>query len=129
MRTPLDRYAPEPDSDPPMGPPGGRPFRWLQWLQLVITSALLVMFASQLVQLQEMNRKVARLYERMDQLDRSRMMDTTPALEALQSTIIERLQILESKLREVELEQEASSRSTSNQGPASLKAPPPPSTP
>lgn len=119
MRTPLDSYAPDPENHPPMGPPGGDRFRWLQWLQLAITSALLVVFFNQLVQLQDVNRKIARLYERMDQLDQSRMMDTTPALEAQQRTILQRLQELESRLREAEVEREASTQSTS--GSASLQ--------
>lgn len=127
MRTPLDSYAPDPENYPPMGPPGGDRFRWLRWLQLAITSALLVVFFNQLVQLQDVNRKIARLYERMDQLDQSRMMDTTPALEAQQRTILQRLQELESRLREAELEREASTQSTS--GSASLQAPPPPTNP
>jgi hypothetical protein len=127
MRTPLESYAPEPDNHPSMGPPGGDRFRWLQWLQLAMTSALLVVFVNQLVQLQDVNRKIAQLYERMDQLDQKRMMDTTPALEAQQRTILQRLQELESKLREAELERNASAES--NGGPASLQAPPPPPTP
>jgi hypothetical protein len=126
MRSPFDSYGPEPNNHPSMGPPGGDRFRWLQWLQLAITSALVVVFVNQLVQLQGMNRKIARLYERMDQLDQSRMMDTTPALEAQQRTIIQRLQELESKLREAELERESSTEP--NSGSASLQAPPPPST-
>jgi hypothetical protein len=131
MRSPLDSYAPEPDHHPSMGPPGGDRFPWLQWLHLAITSALVVVFINQLVQLQDVNRKIARLYERMDNLDQSRMMDTTPALEAQQRTILGRLQELESRLREAELERAASSpsASSSERGPASLQAPPPPSAP
>ena len=90
------------------------------------SSAVLVMFTNQVIQLQDVNRKIARLYERMDQVDRSQMLDTRPALEAQQRTILQRLQDLESKLREIDLEREASTRSI--QGPTSLEAPPPPST-
>lgn len=123
MRTPLDSYAPEPDGPPQMGPGGGG-FRWLQWLQLAVTSALVVMFLNQLSQLQTVNRKIAQLHERLDLLDRTRMMDTTPALEAQQRTILQRLQDIDSRLREAEIEREASS--VTNNGAANLQAPPPP---
>lgn len=94
-----------------MGPEGGGRFRWLQWLQLALTTALLVVFLSQLSQVQEANRRIARLYERMDALDRTRMVDS-PQLAAQQVMIIKRLQALESNLREDQLEKIGSSKSS-----------------
>jgi hypothetical protein len=95
----------------------------LQWLQLAVSAALLVLFFNQLIQLREVNRRIARLYERMDLLESSRMTDATPALEAQQRTIMQRLQILESSLKELELDSQSSG---SSDDPAALQAPPPP---
>lgn len=109
MRTPLDSYAPEEETGLPMGHHhGGDRFRWLQWLQLAVTSALLVLFFNQLSQLQEANRRIARLYERMDALDRTRMVDS-PELAAQQVMIMKRLQALESNIRDSALENLGSS--------------------
>jgi hypothetical protein len=124
MRNPLDSYLPVDDNDPPLRPPGADRFRWLQWLQLGLTAALLVMFFNQLSQLQDANRRIARLYERMDALDQTRMLDQAPALSAQQALIIKRLQLLEAAVREKELERLGSS--DSNDAPAALQAPPRP---
>ncbi len=123
MRSPLDSYGPEPENEPPFDPRSRDPFRWLQWLQLALSAALLVLFFNQLIQLREVNRRIARLYERMDLLESSRMTDTTPALEAQQRTIMQRLQLLESSLKELELEGKSSG---SSDDPAAFQAPPPP---
>ena len=124
MRNPLDSYLPVDDNDPPLRHPGADRFRWLQWLQLGLTTALLVMFFNQLSQLQDANRRIARLFERMDALDQTRMMDQSPTLSAQQALIIKRLQTLESALRDKELENLGSS--DSNEPPAALQAPPRP---
>lgn len=124
MRSPLDSYGPPPSEDASSDPRGKDRFRWLQWIQLAISSALLVLFFNQLIQFREVNQRIARLYERMDLLEGSRMNDTTPALEAQQRTILQRLQLLEGSLRDLETE---SKSSDSNDGPAAFQAPPKPS--
>lgn len=123
MRPPLDSYGPPPESDPSFGPPGAPRHRWLQWLPLAISSALLVLFFNQLVELQNLNRRVARLYERMDLLDRNRMLDTAPALAAQQTLILKRLQELETMIGNPGEQQQDAPR---DRGPAALQAPPPP---
>jgi hypothetical protein len=124
MRNPLDSYAPGDENDLHLRPPVGDRSRWLQWLQLALTTALLVMFFNQLTQLQDANRRIARLYERMDALDQTRMLGDSPALSAQQALIIKRLQTLETVLRERELERMGSSES--NDAPAALQPPPRP---
>lgn len=97
-------------------------FRWVQWLQMGLTTALLVMFFNQLSQLQDANRRIARLYERMDALDQTRMMDDSPALSAQQAMILKRLQALESAFKDRELE----TLGSSSDDPAALQPPPRP---
>jgi len=123
MRNPLDSYVPEDANDLHLRPIDR--LRWLQWLQLALTTALLVMFFNQLSQLQDTNRRIAHLYQRMDALDQTRMLDEFPALSAQQSQIIKRLQVLESALSDKELEKMDSS-SDSNEAPAALQPPPRP---
>jgi hypothetical protein len=87
-----------------MGPPGrGGPdrSRWMQWLQLGLTSALLVLFVNQVMAFREVNRKIARLHERMDVLESSRMLERRPAVEANQRTMEQRVRQLEYTLREL----------------------------
>jgi hypothetical protein len=93
-------------------------------LQLSLTTALLVMFFNQLSQLQDANRRIARLYARMDALDQTRMLGDSPALSAQQAMIMKRLQTLESALRDRELETMGSS--DPDAAPAALQAPPRP---
>lgn len=123
MRTPLDSYGPDPEGDPPYGPPGGEPLAWLKWLQLAVTSALLVMVFGQAIQLQDANRKIAQLFSRLDMLDQKRLLDTSPTLEAQQRTILERLEALEATIKDVEMERGAARPSG---GAAALQPPPPP---
>ncbi|MEB3242479.1 MAG: hypothetical protein VKO44_02480 [Cyanobacteriota bacterium] len=123
MPTPLDSYAPGPEGEPPYGPPGGEPLPWLKWLQLAVTSALLVLVFGQAVQLQDANRKIAQLFSRLDMLDQKRLLDTSPTLEAQQRTILERLEALEATIKDVEIERGAVRPSG---GAAALQPPPPP---
>jgi hypothetical protein len=122
MRNPLDSYLPEDPHDPPLRPVGYDRFRWVQWLQMGLTTALLVMFFNQLSQLQDTNRRIARLYERMDALDQTRLMDDSPALSAQQAMILKRLQALESEFKNRELE----TLGSSSDDPAALQPPPRP---
>ncbi|MFM7464021.1 MAG: hypothetical protein ACKO28_00835 [Cyanobium sp.] len=122
MRNPLESYLPEDSHDPPFRPMGYDRFRWVQWLQMGLTTALLVMFFNQLSQLQDTNRRIARLYERMDALDQTRMMDDSPALSAQQAMILKRLQALESAFKDRELE----TLGSSSDDPAALRPPPRP---
>lgn len=101
MQNPLEGYGPAPESDDPMGPAGPERSRWLQWLQLGLSCALLVLFANQVMAFRDVNRKIARLHERMDLLENSRMLETTPALEAQQRSLQQRLLQLEATLREL----------------------------
>lgn len=108
-----------------MGPPGAGGKRWLQWIQLAMTSALVVLFVNQLVELNSLNRKIASLYERMESLENKRMMDKTPAMEAQQRTIIQRLLLLESTVRELTTDRQADSGSGSSAPAFQLPTPPP----
>lgn len=101
MQNPLEGYGPAPESDDPMVPAGPERSRWLQWLQLGLSCALLVLFANQVMAFRDVNRKIARLHERMDLLENSRMLETTPALEAQQRSLQQRLLQLEATLREL----------------------------
>ena len=124
MRSPLDSYGPEPEERPSMAPPRAGGPRWLQWVQLAVTSALLVLFINQLVELNSLNRKIARLYERMELIETSRLMDKTPAMEAQQRTIVQRLLQLESTVRELTMDRQADSGPSS--GPPAFQLPTPP---
>jgi hypothetical protein len=101
VENPLEGYGPPPESDAPPGSAGPDRFPWLQWLQLGLTCALLVLFANQVLAFRDVNRKIARLHERIDLLENSRMLDATPALEAQQRTLQQRLRQLEAALREL----------------------------
>jgi hypothetical protein len=124
MRDPLETYGPGPETDPAMAFPGRNPLRWLPWLQLALTSALLVLFISQVIEIQSVNRKIARLHERMDQIESSRMMETAPAMEAQQRATQQRLAQLESALRQLASEGQVSPGS--NKEIPAFQIPPPP---
>lgn len=124
MRNPLDSYGPQPEGEAPPGLAGRDPSRWWQWLQLGLSSALVVLFVNQVIAVQEVNRKIARLHERMDLLENSRMLDTTPAIEAQQRVMTQRLQQLEKALRELAAENQPPP-DTEKEIPA-FQLPPPP---
>lgn len=124
MKNPLEGYGPSPENDGPGWSAGPDRSRWLQWVQLGLSCALLVLFANQLMAFRDVNRKIARLHERIDLLENSRMLDTTPALEAQQRTLQERLQQLETTLRELGNESQESP-GASKEIPA-FQLPPPP---
>jgi hypothetical protein len=126
MRNPLDSYGPQEDNDAPMGPGRGGPdpFRWLQWLQLALTTALLVLFVSQVMSFRDVNRKIARLHERIDLLDNNRLLETRPAIERNSTEIEQRLQKLENAVRDLAAENIASP-SGDKEIPA-FQLPPPP---
>lgn len=94
-------YGPQEEGNGPPGPGGRDPSRWMLWLQLGLTSALLVLFVNQVMAFREVNRKIARLHERMDLLESSRMLERQPEVEANQRTVEQRLQQLETILREL----------------------------
>ena len=108
-----------------MGPPGSGQGRWLQWIQIAITSAMVVLFINQLGEIKDLNRRIARLYERMDLLENSRLMDKTPAMEAQQRAILQRLIQLESTVRELSFDGQTGSGSTSGRPAFQLPTPPP----
>jgi hypothetical protein len=94
-------YGPQEEGNGPPGPGSPDPSRWMLWLQLGLTSALLVLFVNQVMAFREVNRKIARLHERMDLLESSRMLERQPEVEANQRTVEQRLQQLETTLREL----------------------------
>jgi hypothetical protein len=125
MRDPLENYGPqERESFAPMrfGP---ERFRWLQWVQLAITSALLVFFVNSVLSIREVNRQIARLHERIDLLEGSRMLEARPAMDERQRTLDQRLRQLEDALRELSIESR-NARSPEAEIPA-FQIPPPPS--
>lgn len=124
MRHPLDNYGPQLEGEAPPGPAGPDPSRWWQWLQLGLSSALVVLFVNQVMAFQEVNRKIARLHERMDLLENSRILDTTPAMEAQQRALTQRLRQLEKALRELGTENQVNPESE-KEIPA-FQLPPPP---
>lgn len=125
MRHPLDSYAPPAEDDSPQGPPeDGGGLAWLRWLPLAVVSALTVMVIYQAIELGLLNRRVAQLYERMEQLDQNKMRDTSSALEAQQIMILRRLQELEATVRDLDVDRQAA-READNP-PAALQAPSPP---
>jgi hypothetical protein len=125
MRRPLDSYGPEPEEEPALGPPQTGRTNWTQWIQIAITSALVVLFINQQSEFKALNRKIANLYERIDLIENSRMMDKTPVMEAQQRAIVQRLMQLESIVRELSVEQQAQSGSSSSPPAFQLPTPPP----
>jgi hypothetical protein len=77
------------------------PERWLQWLQLGLTVTLVVLFVNQLASFRDVNRKIARLHERLDLLESRRLLDTGPTLENNQRQLDVRLRQLEKALSEL----------------------------
>lgn len=106
---------------PPAGPDR---FRWLQWLQLGLTAALLVLFVNQLIAFRDVNRKIARLHERMDALESNRLLESRTALQSSQRTMEQRLLQIEATLRALAAESQGSS-SGQREIPA-FQIPPPP---
>ncbi|MBM5815589.1 MAG: hypothetical protein FJ083_03065 [Cyanobacteria bacterium K_Offshore_surface_m2_239] len=104
MRDPLEDYGPQEGRVFSPGPPGPDGFRWLQWLQLALSSALLVVFVNQVMSLREVNRQIARLHERIDLLESSRMLESRPLMDEKQRTLEQRLRQLEETLRELSAE-------------------------
>lgn len=125
MRSPFDSYVPQ-DHEPPLGPPGrdGERLAWLRWVPMALISALTVVVTYQAIELGMVNRRVAQLYDRLELLDQNKMMDRSSALEAQQILILKRLQVLETVVRDQELDRKATSEA--DNPPAALQAPPPP---
>ncbi len=98
MRNLFGNYGPQ-EGDGPMVPEG--PERWLQWLQLGLTVTLVVLFVNQLASFRDVNRKIARLHERLDLLESRRLLDTGPTLENNQRQLDVRLRQLEKALSEL----------------------------
>jgi hypothetical protein len=126
MRDPLENYGPQEGGIFSASPPGPDRFRWLQWLQLAFTSALLVVFVNQVLSLREVNRQIARLHERIDLLESSRMLESRPLMDEKQRTLEQRLRQLEETLRELSVESRTS-RPSEGEIPA-FQIPPPPRT-
>ncbi len=121
MRNLFGNYGPQ-DDPVPMGPEGAE--RWLQWLQLGLTVTLLVLFVNQVLSFRDVNRKIARLHERLDLLESRRLLDTGPTLEGNLRRLDERLGQLEKALSELASENPISP-SNVREIPA-FQVPPPP---
>jgi hypothetical protein len=126
MRDPLENYGPQEGRTVSAGPPGLERFRWLQWVQLAITSALLVFFINQILSVREVNRQIARLHERIDVIESSRMLESRPLMDEKQRTLDQRLRQLEETLRELSIESR-NVRPSAGEIPA-FQMPPPPGT-
>jgi biopolymer transport protein ExbB/TolQ len=68
---------------------------WLAWLQLSLSSMLVVLFLVLLSQSREQNRQLQRLEQRVQGLENSRALDRTTALEGQLRAMLVRLQSLE----------------------------------
>ncbi|MFN9643751.1 MAG: hypothetical protein ACK6BG_01210 [Cyanobacteriota bacterium] len=121
MRNLFGNYGPQ-DDPVPMGSEGAE--RWLQWLQLGLTVTLLVLFVNQVLSFRDVNRKIARLHERLDLLESRRLLDTGPTLEGNLRRLDERLGQLEKALSELASENPVSP-SNVREIPA-FQVPPPP---
>jgi hypothetical protein len=126
MLNPLERDGAGLENDSFPDPHGLDRFRWLQWLQLGLSCALVVLFVNQLSEVREVNRRIAGLHQRIDQLEKSRIPNTTAALEGQQRLTLQRLKQLEAAVRDLAA---ADLTSPTNSGgvPAFQIPPPPPS--
>jgi hypothetical protein len=68
---------------------------WLPWLQLSLSTMLVVLFLVLLGQSREQNRSLQRLQQRVQGLENSRALDRTTALEGQLRAMLVRLQSLE----------------------------------
>lgn len=121
MRNLFGNYGPQEDPAP-VGSEGAD--RWLQWLQLGLTVTLVVLFVNQVLSFRDVNRKIARLHERLDLLESRRLLDTGPTLEGNLRRLDERLGQLEKALSELASENPVSP-SNLREIPA-FQVPPPP---
>lgn len=80
---------------------GFSPPAWLAWLQLSLTSMMVVLFVVLLGQSREQNRMVQRLQQRVQGLENSRALDRTTVLEEQLRSMLERLQSLERRAAEL----------------------------
>ncbi|MEB3317112.1 MAG: hypothetical protein VKO39_03080 [Cyanobacteriota bacterium] len=96
----------------------------MQWLQLALTTALLVLFVTQVMSFRDVNRKMARLHERIDLLDNNRLMESRSEMGGHVSMIEQRLQKLENAVRDLAAES-LSSPEGDTEIPA-FQLPPPP---
>lgn len=87
---PADRYGRHRGGGGVFSPPA-----WLPWLQLSLTSMMLVLFVVLLAQSREQNRNLQRLQQRVQGLENSRALDRTTALEGQLRAMLVRLQNLE----------------------------------
>jgi hypothetical protein len=124
MRDPLENYGPQEEGIVSPVPSGPDRSRWLHWLQLAITSALVILFVNQVLSLREVNRQIARMHERIDLIESSRMLESRPLVDERQRTLDQRLRQLEETLRELSAEGR-SVRSNEVEIPA-FQMPPPP---
>lgn len=110
--------------DPSLDGLGGDRFRWLPWVQLALTAAMVVLFVNQMGEFRAVNRRIAGLHQRMDVLEKTRIPNSTAALEAQQRSLRQSLTRLEAAVRDL-----AAADLTSPQGQGGVPAfqlPPPP---
>lgn len=121
MRNLFGNYGP-PEDDGPMV--AGRLERWLQWFQLGLSATLVVLFVNQVLTTREMNRKIARLHERIDLMEGRRLLEKGPSLESSQRQLDQRMRQLEQALRD--LASESLAPSSSDREIPAFQVPPPP---
>ncbi len=89
--------------------PGGQP-QWLPWVQLSISTMLVVLFLVVLAKVREQATSIGELEQKLSTIENSRSQDRTTAMEQQLESMIQRLQALEKlsdHLREVDLQQQA----------------------
>ena len=88
---------------------GGQPL-WLSWLQLSISSMLVVLFLVILAKVREQAVTIGQLEQKMRAIENARSLDRTTAMEQQLESMIQRLQAVEQvgeQLREVDRQQQA----------------------
>ena len=89
--------------------PAGQPL-WLSWLQLSISSMLVVLFLVMLAKVREQAVTLGQLEQKMRAIENARSLDRTTAMEQQLESMIQRLQAVEQvgeQLREVGRQQQA----------------------
>ena len=110
---------------------------WVGLTQIVIGTALLVLFGVMLNRTQELSRQLARLERRLQTLENIRSLERTSALEAQLRKLLARLQVLEggnrelsNRLEAMQAQVEQREQDLRNAAPLVLPtAPPPPERP
>ena len=82
-------------SDDDQGRPGFRD--WASWLQIALSTAMVVLFAVTLLNSRRQSRSIRVLVQRIQRLENSRALDRTAAVEEQLRAMVSRLQSLEAR--------------------------------